>query len=220
MRANRRYIFFDIDGTLLHAHGAGRGAFSAAFEDAFGVPADLSHINFAGATDLRVIEQLLDERKMESDVRGTELFFAAMPGLLDRCLTADPPELLPGAAALLERVSAEFGLGLITGNIQKCAFVKLKHVGLDHYFEVGGYGDDHGDRNEIAAVALQRTGHPPDSVLIGDTPSDIRAAKANGLVSVAVCTGGFSRGALEAEGADYVIDSLEDLETLSRILEL
>ena len=66
MTAASRYIFCDIDGTLLYAKGSGRPAFSDAFLGAYGVPVDMSHINFAGATDLRVLEQLVAET--ESDL--------------------------------------------------------------------------------------------------------------------------------------------------------
>jgi len=61
MTAPGRYIFCDIDGTLLYAKGSGRIAFANAFHDAYGVSVDMSHINFAGATDIRVLEQLLSE---------------------------------------------------------------------------------------------------------------------------------------------------------------
>ena len=79
MTAPGRYIFCDIDGTLLHAKGSGRVAFAEAFQEAYGVPVDMSHINFAGATDIRVVEQLLREKGLEADRAKTARFFELLP---------------------------------------------------------------------------------------------------------------------------------------------
>jgi phosphoglycolate phosphatase-like HAD superfamily hydrolase len=112
-------------------------------------------------------------------------------------------------------------LGLVTGNIRACAYLKLKHGGINSYFgEIGGFGDDDGDRNRMAALALERAGNPVTAFLLGDTPSDIEAARSNGMVSVAVCNGQFDRATLEAEHPDIVVDSFEDAEHLFRALDV
>ncbi len=221
MAAPGRYIFCDIDGTLLYAKGSGRSAFAEAFLHAYGVRVDMSHINFSGATDIRVVEQLLRENGLAADPARTQRFFERLPPLLDANIAKAPPTVFPGVAKFLERVSLHWRLGLVTGNIRACAFVKLRHAGLDRFFDgVGGYGDDDGDRARMAAIALARAGHPELAYLLGDTPSDVAAARANGMVSVAVCNGQFDRPALEAEGADIVVDSFEDAEHLFRALDV
>ncbi len=221
MTAPPRYIFCDIDGTLLHAKGAGRTAFGDAFEQAYGVPVDMAHINFAGATDLRVVEQLVRENGLEFDAECTRRFFELLPGHLDKNMAKFPPTVFPGVGAFLERVCRHWTLGLVTGNIRECAWLKLRHGGLDQYFSaIGGFGDDDGDRNRMAALALERAGNPAGSFLLGDTPSDIEAARTNDMVSVAVCNGQFDRAALEAEGADIIVDSFEDAEHLFEALEV
>jgi phosphoglycolate phosphatase-like HAD superfamily hydrolase len=221
MTAAGRYIFCDIDGTLLYAKGSGRGAFADAFKGAYGVPVDMGHINFAGATDKRVLDQLLREQNLQSSPEREQCFFRLLPGFLDQNIAQVPPTVFPGVKHFLERVSMEWSLGLITGNIRACAFVKLRHAGLDRYFDgIGGYGDDDGDRNRMAKLALERAGHPAQAFLLGDTPSDIEAARVNNMVSVAVCNGQFDRSVLEAEGADIVLDSFEDADELFRALEL
>jgi phosphoglycolate phosphatase-like HAD superfamily hydrolase len=221
MTAQGRYIFCDIDGTLMHAKGAGRTAFGAAFEAAYGVPVDMAHINFAGATDIRVVEQLLSEQQIEPNPALTQRFFEFLPDYLDRNMAEFPPTVFPGVGHFLERVSVHWNLGLVTGNIRACAYLKLRHAGIEQYFsEIGGFGDDDGDRNQMAALALKRAGNPEFAYLLGDTPSDVEAARSNGMVSVAVCNGQFNRAALEAEGADLVVDSFEEADELFQALEL
>ena len=221
MTAPGRYIFCDIDGTLLYAKGSGRIAFANAFHDAYGVPVDMSHINFAGATDIRVLEQLLREKGLEADSEKTSRFFNLLAVFLDQNMERQPPTVYPGVEMFLERVSKHWTLGLVTGNIRACAYLKLKHGGIDRYFgEIGGFGDDDGDRNRRAALALERAGNPVDAFLLGDTPSDIEAARSNGMISVAVCNGQFDRPTLESEHPDIVVDSFEDAEHLFQALDV
>jgi phosphoglycolate phosphatase-like HAD superfamily hydrolase len=220
MTAPSRYIFCDIDGTLLHAKGSGRTSFGEAFREAYGVPVDMAHINFAGATDIRVVEQLVHENGLKPDISRTAHFFELLPKYLDQNMTLFPPDVFPGVGAFLERVSMHWKLGLVTGNIRACAYLKLKHGGLDHYFtDVGGFGDDDGNRNRMAALALERAGYPTGSFLLGDTPSDIEAARTNGMTSVAVCNGQYDRATLEAEKPDLIVDSFEDAEHLFQALD-
>lgn len=221
MTASGRYIFCDIDGTLLHAPRAGRSAFGDAFAEVFGRTIDIGHINFAGATDIRVLDQLLREQAIPFDPARQRSFFAALPRHLDCKLSEAPPVVFSGVAHFLERVSRSWRLGLVTGNVRACAEAKLRHAGLLSYFDgVGGFGDDDGDRARMAALALKRAGSPRQAFLLGDTPSDIAAARANGMVSVAVCNGQFDRLTLEQEGADLVVDSFDDAEHLFRALGL
>ena len=111
-------------------------------------------------------------------------------------------------------------LGLVTGNIEATAWAKLHHAGIAHYFDFGGFGCTHADRAEIARQALKASGvqHPEKVFLIGDTPSDIDAAKVNGFIAIAVATGGFNSQELEKSGADFVFEDLTDTERLLSIL--
>jgi phosphoglycolate phosphatase-like HAD superfamily hydrolase len=221
MKAPGRYIFCDIDGTLLYAKGSGRVAFAKAFHEAYGVAVDMSHINFAGATDIRVVEQLLHEKGLQADPEKTGRFFDLLPVYLDQGLARQPPTVYPGVEMFLDRVSQHWLLGLVTGNIRACAYLKLKHGCIDCYFgDIGGFGDDDGDRNRMAALALERAGNPADAFLLGDTPADIEAARANGMISVAVCNGQFDRSTLESEHPDIIVDSFEDAEHLFHALDV
>jgi phosphoglycolate phosphatase len=118
-------------------------------------------------------------------------------------------------------VGCSWKLGLVTGNIEATAWMKLRYAGIAHYFDFGGFGCTHADRAEIARQALKASGveRPARVFLIGDTPSDINAAKVNGFTAIAVATGGFNSQELEKSGADFVFEDLTDTERLLSILK-
>jgi phosphoglycolate phosphatase-like HAD superfamily hydrolase len=128
---------------------------------------------------------------------------------------------LPGVHALLDRCTGEDDhvLALLTGNLQRSARLKLEPLGLWSYFACGAWGDDAADRNGLVPVALDRAlarGHDgvghARTLVIGDTPHDVRCAAAHGVRSLAVATGQYPAGALREAGADVVFDDLSDTE--------
>lgn len=214
-------ILFDIDGTLLYAPGAGRTAFAQAFKEAFGWNQTVEHINFYGATDLNVFRGICTERGVESTSEMEHAFFERLAPALETRLAESPPTLFPNVETVLRAVSGDWSLGLVTGNIEATAWMKLRYAGIDHYFSFGGFGCTHADRAEIARQALKASGvERPDKVfLIGDTPSDVNAAKVNGFTAIAVATGGFDSRALEKAGADFVFEDLTDTGRVMGVLD-
>ncbi|NOU35570.1 MAG: HAD family hydrolase [Kiritimatiellaceae bacterium] len=235
-------ILFDIDGTLLHAPG-GREAFALAFQEAFGWEQGVEHINFYGATDLNVFRGICVERGVESTPDMERAFFERLAPALEMRLAVSPPTLFPNVGNILKLLSDEnvdatpssrllnrrnatrasrlrWEMGLVTGNIEATAWAKLHHAGIAHYFDFGGFGCTHADRAEIARQALKASGveRPGKVFLIGDTPSDINAAKVNGFTAIAVATGGFDFQTLEKSGADFVFEDLTDTDRLLSIL--
>lgn len=214
MTQSTHLVLFDIDGTLVDVRGAGRASFAAALEHTWGIVDDLADITFAGATDLGVLSQL--RRRHDLDVARESAFFRAMELALSQLLSTSPPRVYDGVRACVSSWQQAPGvvLGLVTGNGKRCAQVKLERAGIDPgIFDVGGYGDEHHDRNTLAVLALERAtaGHGgpfPRVTLVGDTPSDIAAAHHIGAVAVGVTTGHFDRAALLQAGADVVVDSL------------
>jgi phosphoglycolate phosphatase-like HAD superfamily hydrolase len=141
---------------------------------------------------------------------------------------AEPAGVLPGVETLLDAVETlpHVRVGLLTGNFEPGAVVKLEHFDLWRRFAFGAFGDDHVDRRALVPVALARAmpaGHatPPSSriVIVGDTPLDVDCAKAHGARAVAVATGPFDRAALSAAGADLVVDTFSDAAHVARWLE-
>ncbi len=220
-------VLFDIDGTLLDTRGAGRQSFVEAVQMVFGWKDDLAYIDFAGNTDLNVLEQVMKYHGRTLTTDDTEGFFARLPEVMARNAARAKQLLYPGVKTLLERLSGNprFVLGLVTGNQEASARIKLGQFDLHNHFVLGAFGNEHADRPEIARLALRRVREwlPPGGriasvFLIGDTPYDIAAAQAIGAVSIAVATGSSDEAALRAAGADHVFRDLSDTSAVLNIL--
>jgi len=131
----------------------------------------------------------------------------------------------PGVPHLLERLSREDGviLGLLTGNIQEGARLKLEPHSLNQYFPLGAYGDDSEDRNQLLPVAVRRLSEVmglsvdyKDCIVIGDTPKDVTAAHIHGADCIAVATGPYSVEDLKETNAGLVVPDLSDTVRILR----
>ncbi len=219
-------VLFDIDGTLLDMRGAGRRSFVSTLKNVFGWDDDISYINFAGNTDLNVLQQVFAAHGRPLTSEAQTRFFERLPVELEQTAAQAQLILYPGVRELLERLSgdARVVLGLVTGNVAACARIKLKQFDLHSHFVLGAFGDDHADRSEIARLALRRVqakaGREPIEYLflIGDTPHDIQAAQSIGAFSIAVATGKFDADALRTAGANRVLDDLSDTAAILRLL--
>lgn len=221
-----RLLLFDIDGTILDCGGAGFGALSSGLISEFDLHdrADaMPELQLAGATDALIARQLFAAFEIEDTPEHRERFFSSYTKNLRQRFGANGREarLLPGVRQLLEELAADENthLGLLTGNIEDGARIKLSHFDLDHHFEFGAFGDDAEHRDLLGPIALDRARHhaevpfePDHAVVIGDTPKDIACARAAGMKVVAVATGHFTRDQLSDHEPDALVDSLEDYE--------
>jgi phosphoglycolate phosphatase len=213
-------VLWDIDGTLVDAAGHGRDAFDDAFEAVFGRPPGLE-IEMAGRTDHQIALAMLERGGV--DDRDAQLphmldvLVAALAAQRDRM--AAEGHAHAGAHDALAALAAREGVvqSLLTGNLELNAAVKLGAFGLDGLvdLEVGGYGSDpHVERSDLVAIARERAarkyGDATATVLVGDTPLDVRAAHRAGARAVAVATGPYDVGELAAAGADAVFEDLRD----------
>jgi phosphoglycolate phosphatase-like HAD superfamily hydrolase len=228
----RKIILFDIDGTILNAGKAPVYAILKAMEEVFGVN-DLmpprGEYSFAGKTDPEIVTDIMVRKncpgeKIESGLKEVfERYIFYMKSLM-----ADKNDayLHPGALSLIQRLDArdDVVLGLLTGNIEEGAKIKLGYFGLDSYFSIGAYGSDSPDRDELPVILLERVnstaaGNPfsgDDVVILGDSIHDIRCAKTVGATSAAVATGTTSIEELMAEKPDHIF---RDLSQTDRVLE-
>jgi len=220
-----RLVLFDIDGTVLDAGGSGRWAMGRAFEEVFGL-ADADpftrEVRFDGMTDPGILREIAANASIDSG-RLADLkrpLHEAFLRHLERRLGEIPHKrALPGVVELLDRLAgvSMARVGLLTGNVEGGARLKLASVGLSDYFELGGFGGDAEDRAGIGRIAvrrfeekLSRTIDPHDVVAVGDSLEDVRAARANGFRSLAVGTGWTDPEAMRALEPDLFVDDLSD----------
>jgi len=205
---------FDIDGTLLHAHGSGRGAFDAVMEAQHGVTNACEGMRFGGKTDPALVDEIFVARlgRAPTERERTSFLDAYVPLLRDS-LVRNGVELIPGVVEALDYLAGEpVVLGLATGNIRAGADAKLGAAGIGGRFAVGGFGSDASLRAELVAVAIRRgreLGATGEVVVVGDTIYDIAAARANGATVVAVATG--ADPAEQLAEADAVLATLAEL---------
>lgn len=219
-------LFFDIDGTMVDTCGSGRAAFINALHSVFGWSDSIDYIQFTGATDLDVLRRICNRNECELTEDEVARFFEQLPRELEKTILQNETTALPGVTELLSRLGEypNVIIGLITGNIESCARIKLQAAGIRHHFILGAFGHEHGDRDEIAKLALRRAEDllGPEqciaaSYLIGDSPSDISAAHAIGAHAVAVATGRPNATELVAAGADTVLEDLADTDGIIRL---
>ena len=208
---------FDIDGTLIASGGAGKAALEAALTEAFGVPHIFDKLELSGRTDRAIIADLFRLHVIDDTPENHERLRDAYLRHLPRYLSAG--RVLPGIAELLAHLAGrpEMAVGLLTGNVRAGAKAKLGFFGLYDYFAFGGYGDHHLDRDDVAREALAEvrcrfngTVRHDCIWVIGDTPLDIRCARAIGARAVAVATGWHSLAELAAHRPDLLLTDLSD----------
>jgi len=212
-------ILFDIDGTLLVTGGAGARSWRLAFDELYGIEADIGAFTDAGMTDPDVgrrtfVAVLHREPKRQEFTRLLErrLYY-----LHETVRKSREYRVLAGVAALLPALIDDgLMLGLVTGNVEAAAHVKLHRGQLNRFFSFGGYGSDSADRAELTRIALRRASLvygeevlPGQALVVGDTPHDVQAAHAAGLKCVGVGSHHFSAEQLRAASADWAIASLE-----------
>ena len=228
--ADRKIVLFDIDGTLVLTGRAGLRAMNRACEEVIGHADALDGIPVAGRTDWAILHDAVARI-------GRHLDPALLRDLRDAYVLILREEIerqgdgvkgvMPGVRELLDALAArpDVFLGLLTGNFEQTARIKLEHFDLWHYFRCGAFGDDAADRNALVPFALDRVracgldARGSEAVfVIGDTPHDIACAVAGGAVAIGVATGTFSEEELRESGADVVFSDLSDTASVLRVL--
>jgi phosphoglycolate phosphatase-like HAD superfamily hydrolase len=213
-----KVVLFDIDGTLIHTGGAGVKAFAKAFSSEFGVHDGTEKLKFAGRTDVSLVREFFGHNDIAQTPLNFERFFETYLFWLRQIITqcnGGPVRGIPEYYDALTKTSQPPLIGLLTGNIKAGAEVKLRHYGWWEKFAFGAFADDSEQRDEIAAAALKRGGEilgrsiaGDETLVIGDTPLDIRCGRAIGAKVLAVATGGATLDDLAAHKPDYLVKDL------------
>jgi phosphoglycolate phosphatase len=214
---------FDIDGTLIHTGGAGKAALFEALRTAFDVAEPSDQVAIHGRTDRGITRDLFLCHGIDDCPEHWERFRNEYLRHLPEMMARRAGAVLPGIVSLLDRLEArdDVLVGLLTGNTRRGANLKLKHFGLDHYFDLGGFGDEHVDRADVAREALaavtERLNGAVDvnrTWVIGDTPGDVRCGRAIGARVIAVATGDSSHDELAATNPDHLAADFSDVEAV------
>ena len=230
MTSRPRLVLFDIDGTLVLTGRAGVRGMNAAFQRLYGHADALDGVTIAGRTDRAIVTDVLARMGIDFDdahldaVR--EAYLEELRVEIHRPVT-HWSGVLPGVGDLLEALDQreDLTVGLLTGNFEGGAAIKLGHFDLWRRFQFGAFGDRHIDRRDLVPVAIaaaERAGITPascrDVIVIGDTPLDVDCAVVHGARAIAVATGPFTRDELAAAGADLVVETLEHAIDVDRWL--
>jgi len=215
-------VIFDIDGTLLRLqNGTGFKAFNLAFEEVFQKPCPkLTMDVFNGATDRFALEYYLSKIGILTlDIIKHSTFYNIYARNLEINLDLKPPTICPGVLDTVKKLAEHpnITLGIITGNCQECANIKLRSVGMHRFFNYGTYGDWETDRKKIVEQFIIKF-KPSIVTLVGDSASDIIASRANNIFVLVTATGWTNIQQLSILEPDLLVKTLEDHRVLRRLL--
>ena len=219
-----KLLLFDIDGTLMEESPTHTASFNYVCQSIYGVQTDIDSFPRHGMTDTGILYGLLKKENVEDDqIRNSmKKAFSAMVEYVSANLKPDDYKLLDNVSAILDKLhNSEYSLGILTGNLQAIASIRLKKSGISSYFVAGGYGDDSRVRSELVDHAIQRFGQSiarEDIYLIGDTPLDIRAARDASVNAIAVATGVYK--STDLKDADLVLESFNEEKKLFEFLKI
>lgn len=221
-----RLILFDIDGTLIDSGGAGTRSLNLAFEKVFSIENAFNGISMAGKTDTQIMKEALVKHGISTDGNLSPIIDAYLRHLREE-INNNRKYAKPGVYEILEKLSLirNVGVGLLTGNIEPGARIKLEPFSLNKYFPAGAFGSDDEDRNRLLPIAIKRfeelykrKTRADECMVIGDTPRDVHCAKIYGAMCIGVATGPYPSDALIAAGADHVVENLSGHNTLLQFL--
>ncbi len=215
---------FDIDGTLLRSRD--RIHYDSFFESVrsvMGRELVLDGVTLSGNTDpgilhdafrLAELDPIHWEPHLDAVFRHMCSLVAARREQMDLVKMPGVDEML----AWLHNQGAILGVG--TGNLEAIGWVKLEVIGVRQWFTFGGFSDRFAKRADMIAHAasLARSIAGPEATVcvVGDTPFDIAAAKANHLPTIAVATGHYTFDDLLVHQPEVCVTTLADLLASAR----
>ncbi len=216
-------VLFDIDGTLLSASRVPARILGEVLTEVFGTPGALEGFDYSGKTDPQIARELMQAAGVTAE-RINGALPEALSRYLERLAAGLAPEHVkakPGVKPLLDRLAANprVTLGLLTGNLEPGARLKLRPLDLNRYFPFGAYGSDSEDRYALPSLAVARaharTGvrfEGKSVVIVGDSVHDVLCGRSIGVKAVAVATGPTPKSRLLGCGPDALLDDFSDTE--------
>jgi phosphoglycolate phosphatase-like HAD superfamily hydrolase len=222
--AAQAYLF-DIDGTLLNSRdGVHYNAFRRAIREVFGIETQLDNIPVHGNTDLGIIRAVLEKAECAHELEAKlPRALALMRAEVEKNVAGINAELCPSIRELIEELHGEGKLlGVASGNLESIGWAKITVAGLRPFFSLGSFSDTRERRADIFRHGIDQarallTNKPGENgedavvCVVGDTPFDILAARANNAPVVAVATGIYSYEELLSHEPDLCLHCCLDL---------
>jgi phosphoglycolate phosphatase-like HAD superfamily hydrolase len=224
---DRILVLWDVDHTLIETHGVGNELYRAAFEAVTGRSLEREP-EITGRTERAILAETLRLHRIEPTQDHQTRYAAALAQQYEQHIDElrERGRVLPGAAGALQAVARVPGVvqTVLSGNLRAVARTKLRAFRLDDLLDldIGAYGDDEEDRPRLVAVAQRLAGgkyHGPfdrtNTVIIGDSPSDVQTGLDGGATVIGIASGKTSRDQLLHAGADAALEDLHDATTVA-----
>jgi phosphoglycolate phosphatase len=215
---------FDIDGTLLRSRDRVHfESVATGVQRVTGFEVTLAGIAIHGNTDTGILREACSRAGIPDQVMEQQIgaILAAMCDSVSERRRELDPILMPGVNETLNHLASRGALlGVATGNLEMIGWIKIEAAGLREWFRFGGFSDHFPVRPELVGHAARKArdlaGKTATVCVVGDTPRDIEAARANNLPVIAVATGHFDFDSLLALQPDACATSLADLVAAAR----
>ncbi len=210
---------FDIDGTLLRSQDRIHySSFAAGVKHVMGRDLELDGVVLHGNTDpgiLRDAFRLANLPDAEWQPQIDQILDIMRTSVLEQ-RAGMVVRVMPGVEATLEYLRGRGAeLGVATGNLESIGWLKIEVAGLRDWFTFGGFSDKYAVRSDMighaAELARKHLGRDATVCVVGDTPFDVSAAKANSLPTIAVATGRYSYDELMETEPEACATTLQDL---------
>jgi len=210
---------FDIDGTLLRCRDRVHvNAFTSCVQRVTGFEITLAGISMQGSTDTAILREAWRQAGISGELLEpqADAILKAMCSVVAERRHEMQLVRMPGVEETLRHLAGRGALlGLATGNLEAIGWIKVEEIGLREWFRFGGFSDRYPDRRELIGKAAEKArelaGAEARICVVGDTPRDIEAARANNLAVIAAATGRYTFDELHDAGPDACTTSLADL---------
>jgi phosphoglycolate phosphatase-like HAD superfamily hydrolase len=214
-------VLFDIDGTVLRRSGPHhREALVDAVRRVTGLSTTTDGVPMQGMLDRDILTRMMREGGATASLARQSLdeVMRVAQSLYTRRCPDLRSRVCVGVRPLLSRLrKAGIPAGLVTGNLSRIAWTKMRRAGLRPYFRFGAFSEEGSSRAGLARLAIRRArregwiNRRASITLVGDHANDIIAARANRIRSIAVATGLSGREELATHEPDLLLDDLREL---------
>jgi len=217
----KKYLLFDIDGTLINTGGAGLKAMKSTVKSILGNEELLKDYSFAGKTDAQIMNDMIRKSGLDDNPETLSKLFEQtyIENLKTNLKNSDNFKIYPNVNDLIDlyKKNEDFELALLTGNFETGAKLKLEHAGLWKYFKWGVFGNLSEDRVQLARDALKTITEKEEMIntknifIIGDTTNDIRCGKAIDATTIAFTLGFEPEEKLRTCDPDFMVSDFSQL---------